>query len=616
MKTLHLKIIPVLFFTALLSFSFQPKDGKDDINKIRNNNITSGEIYQHIKYLSSDELEGRFPGTKGDDLTTDYLTNEFKKYKLKPIGDSGYVQNFEIYTHVKLSGENYFRTITNGIEKSYSAETEYSPLGFSGNGTVTGQLVFAGYGITASDQNYDDYKDSNGNEIDIKGKVLIIMKYSPGGSDPHNNPFEKFEQLRQKTHIPKERGAAAVIFINGPGAGDEDKLSGLKFDGVTQDAGLPVINCKREIIENILFQDGKDLKKIQEEIDSTKKSNSFIISNSAAEIETNIEPVRVRTNNIVGYLEGNDPVLKKEVVVVGAHKDHLGYGLYGSLYTGNDRQIHNGADDNASGTAAVLELAQKFSSERKDLKRSLLFICFGAEEAGLLGSAYFTNSEYFKNLDISAMINMDMVGRLSDDKLIVYGTGTSTVWNDMLDKYNSSFNFKLTKTPDGLGPSDHSSFYIKNIPVLHFFTGTHTDYHAPGDDYEKINSEGELRVVNYIYDIVKDLDDRPSKPDFIKVVSTSEDKRTMGSVKVYVGTIPDYSYSGEGMKISGVKEGGPAEKGGLLSGDIIVKFGDTDVKNIYDYMYAMGEFKPGDETDITVLRNNEKVTLKVKLGSR
>ena len=623
MITLHKIFFRTVLLASIISYSFHPfnpfnpNDGKDDIEKLRNNNLTSSEIYQHINYLSSDLLEGRFPGTEGDDMTTDYLSNEFKNYGLKPYGDEGYIQNFEMYTHIKLSGENKFSTTSDGWDNTYVTGSDYTPLGFSDNGIVSGQLVFAGYGISAPDENYDDYKNKDGKEIDIKGKVVVIMKYSPGGSNPHGNPFEKYEPLRQKAHIPKERGAAGIIFINGPGTGDEDKLSDLKFDRVLQTAGLPVINCKREIIENLLNRNGMDLKKITEGIDESKSSNSFEIKDGFAAIEVNIEPVKVITDNVIGLLEGNDPDLKNEVIVIGAHKDHLGYGLYGSLYAGNDKQIHNGADDNASGTAGVLELAQKFSSEKIDLKRSILFICFGAEEAGLLGSAYFTDSKLFEDLNVIAMINMDMVGRLSDDKLIIYGTGTSPVWDNILDAHNTDYNFKITKTPDGLGPSDHSSFYLKNVPALHFFTGTHTDYHSPPDDIEKINAEGELRILNFIYDIVNDLDDANVKPEFTKVeISENNEKRSMGSVKIYVGTIPDYSYSGDGMKIAGVKEGGPADKGGMIAEDIIVKFGNVDVKNIYDYMFAMGEFKPGDEAEITVLRNNEPVVLKVTMGSR
>jgi len=608
-----------ILFTSLFClhfFGFLPSDNKDDIEKIRSNNITKDEIYQHIKYLSSDELEGRFPGTAGDALTGEYIASEFKKYNLQPYGDNGYFQPFEIYTQVKLAGENNFKTESGGSANTYSVEQDFVPFGFSASGTAEGELVFVGYGISAPEQNYDDYKGKDGNDIDISGKILVMMKYSPGGSEPHNNPFEKYEPTRFKTLNARDGNAKAIIVINGPNAG-EDKLIRMTYDNVLQDAGIPVINCRREIIENIFSANGLDLLQIQNEIDSTKKPNSFVLNNTKASVETHVEPVKAVTDNVIGFIEGNDPVLKKEVIVIGAHKDHLGYGIYGSLFSGSDKQIHNGADDNASGTAGLLEIAQKISTEdKKSLKRSVLFIAFAAEEAGLLGSAYFTKSKIFEDINVAAMLNMDMIGRLSDNKVIIYGTGTSSVWESLIDSLNDPYNFTITKTPDGFGPSDHSSFYAKNIPVLHFFTGTHKDYHSPSDDIELINAEGEVKVANMVYDIAMTLDEMNSKPDFIKTVSSNNETKSMGSVKVYVGTIPDYSSTAEGMKLAGVKEGSPADKGGLKAEDIIIKFGSKDVKNIYDYMYAMGEYKPGEEAEIIVLRNNEKVTLKIVLGSR
>jgi len=609
----------LILFTTLFcfhSFGFLPSDNKDDIEKVRNNNITKDEIYQHIKYLSSDELEGRFPGTAGDALTGEYIASEFKKYNLQPYGDNGYFQPFEIYTQVKLTDENNFKTESGGSANTYIVEQDFVPFGFSGSGMADGELVFVGYGISAPEQNYDDYKGKDGNDIDISGKILVMMKYSPGGSEPHNNPFEKYEPTRFKTLNARDGNAKAIIVINGPNAG-EDKLIRMTYDNVLQDAGIPVINCRREIIENIFSANGLDLLQIQNEIDSTKKPNSFVLNNTKASVETHVEPVKAVTDNVIGFIEGNDPVLKKEVIVIGAHKDHLGYGIYGSLFSGSDKQIHNGADDNASGTAGLLEIAQKISTEdRNNLKRSVLFIAFAAEEAGLLGSAYFTKSKVFEDLNVAAMLNMDMIGRLSDNKVIIYGTGTSSLWDNLIDSLNGSYNFTITKTPDGFGPSDHSSFYAKNIPVLHFFTGTHKDYHSPSDDIELINAEGEVKVANMVYDIAMTLDEMNSKPDFIKTVSSNNETKSMGSVKVYVGTIPDYSSTAEGMKLAGVKEGSPADKGGLKAEDIIIKFGSKDVKNIYDYMYAMGEYKPGEEAEIIVLRNNEKVTLKIVLGSR
>jgi hypothetical protein len=610
----QLKNLRIYLFIISFLIIFSP--GFYDIGDgINNKEITKEEILSHIKYLSSDNLEGRFPGTRGDTLTQNYIINEFQKYKLKPAGEKGYLQPLEMVTQVELKGKNEFQINFKGNVTDYSLSKDFTPLGFSGKGRAEGGLVFAGYGISAPEQNYDDFKDKNGNEIDIKGKILVIMRYSPGQNEPHNNPFEKYEPSRYKTLAARDGQAAGIIFITGPQSGD-DVLQTLKYDNVMQNAGFPVIDCKREIIEKIFSENGLDLNQIQKDIDSSKTANSFALNNASAIIEADVEPVEVTTSNILGFIEGNDPVLKNEVIVIGAHKDHLGYGLYGSLYRGNDKQIHNGADDNASGTAGVMELAQKMSAGKKKLKRSVLFMCFAAEEAGLLGSAYFVKSGLFGKYNIVSMINLDMIGRLNNNKLIIYGTGTSSVWDKMLDSINGKFNFTITKNPEGFGPSDHSSFFAKNIPVLFFFTGTHSDYHSPTDDYEKINAEGEAKVLNMVYDIAMDIDGMKSKPDFIKVTSTSNENRSMGNVKVYVGTIPDYSANVEGMQLAGVKEGSPAEKGGLMAEDIIIKFGNKDVKNIYDYMYAMGEFKPGEEAEITVLRKNQTVVLKIILGSR
>ena len=581
-----------------------------------NNEITKSEILEHITYLASDELQGRFPGTEGDLLTQKYISEEFSKYKLKPAGDNGYVQPFEMYTHVQLSGNNTLSMNVNGAEANYEVEKDFMPYGFSGSGSVSGEIVFVGYGISTPDGKYNDYTDKSGNPIDVTGKILLMMRYSPGGSDPHSNPFEQFESGRFKTMKAKEMNAAGVIFFNGPNTGDEDKLARMSFDNVLHDAGLPVINCKREIAKKIFDANGLDIKAIQDEIDSLKSPNSMLLKNASASLEINVEPVKVTTDNILGFLEGTDPVLKKEVIVIGAHKDHLGHGLYGSLYSGSDKQVHNGADDNASGTSGMLEIAQKLSSDRKNLKRSYLFLAFGGEEAGLLGSAYFTKSAIFEGKNIVAMLNMDMIGRLSDDKLIVYGTGSSPFWTKTLDSLNSGYNFKLTFSEESSGRSDHASFYSKDVPVLHFFTGTHKDYHAPSDDVALINSDGAARVTSLVYDMAIAVDKLSAKPEFTKIVAQSNEGKSMGSVKVYVGTIPDYSYSGSGMKISGVKEGGPAEKGGLKAEDIIIKFGENEVKDIYGYMYAMSGYKPGDEVAVIVLRNNEEVPLKITLGSR
>jgi hypothetical protein len=288
-------------------------------------------------------------------------------------------------------------------------------------------------------------------------------------------------------------------------------------------------------------------------------------------------------------------------------------GGFNSMYHGNDPQIHNGADDNASGTTGVLELAEKFASVRNELKRSIAFFTFSGEELGLLGSEYLVNNMPFPIEKSIAMINLDMIGRLKDSSLIVYGAGTSSNWKEILSNSNN-YGFNLSFIDDGYGQSDHSSFYGKKIPVLFFFTGTHEDYHKPSDDTEKINFAGEKDVLDYVYNITMDIDNNPERPDYLLV----EKKQTgqMFARKVYVGTIPDFASNVDGYKISGVSEGSPAQLAGLQGGDIIISFGGKKISNIYDFTYALGDFVPGDEVDVIVKRGEEEITFKIKLASK
>lgn len=567
--------------------------------------ITSGELRDHIMYLSSEELAGRFPGTEGDRLAQEYIINQFKAYGLKPGGDNGtYIQNFQMTTSVAMGVNNSF---TAGSQ-TYTLGLEFTPLGFTTDGSVSGDLVFAGYGITDQQSGYDDYAG-----IDVSGKIAVILRYSP---NPHNAAFQEQSSAVVKTIKAKEKGAAGVIFVSGPVDEPDDGLLALSFSNSFRDAGIPIINITRSTFDKIFVSSGKTISALQDEINNSQKPSSFALDGVSASIQTDVDLQQITTGNIIGILEGSDPNVSDEAIVIGAHYDHVGYGEYGSLYSGTDKVIHYGADDNASGTAGVLELAQKFASEKNNLKHDIVFMLFGGEEAGLLGSNFFTHSQSFQNMNVVAMLNMDMVGRLKDNKLVIYGIGSSPIWETTIKNLNAPYNFDITYTKSGFGRSDHSSFYSQNVPAVHFFTGTHDDYHRPSDTYDKINYEGSENVIKLVYDVTKEIDSETTAPEFTKAEEDNNENRQMGSVRIYVGTIPDYAYSGKGMKISGVKEGGPAEKGGMLAGDIIVKFGEKEVTNIYDYMYAMAEYKPDDEVDIVVLRDGVETTLKVKLEKR
>ncbi len=529
---------------------------------VSNPEITAEEINIHITYFASDELKGRDSGTDEILEAAEYIADEFTEYGLKPAFEGNYFQEFPFIKTIELTGNNSLTFNANGKEISPKLWEDYITVPFSGNADVNAELVFAGFGISAADLEYDDYEG-----IDVKDKIVIVFRNTPEPKVPHSE-FDKYSPLRKKASVARDKGAAAIIFIN---PYDENKtlddLVEFNFDRGGSITDFSVVSIKRNIVEGIFKDEGINLKDVYDKIIETKKPSSTELKNSSANISTEVKEVEATSWNVGGILEGNDPKLKNEWIIIGAHFDHLGMGGEGSLYRGDEPQIHNGADDNASGTTGVLELAEKFASVKDQLKRSVAFFTFSGEELGLLGSNYLANNLPFPVEDAIAMINMDMIGRLKDSSLIVYGTGTSSNWKDILNE-NNDYGFKLTFNDEGYGPSDHSSFYGKKIPVLFFFTGTHEDYHKPSDDAEKINLDGEKIVLDYVYEIAMNIDNDPERPDYLLV-----EKKEGGQMfvrKVYVGTIPDFAGNVDGYKISGVSEGGPAQLAGLQGGDIII----------------------------------------------
>lgn len=323
--------------------------------------------------------------------------------------------------------------------------------------------------------------------------------------------------------------------------------------------------------------------------------------------------------NVIGILEGHDKVLKNEAIVIGAHYDHLGRGGEGSLAP-NSTEVHHGADDNASGTSAIIELARQFAKSKTN-KRTIIFIAFSGEEEGLFGSKYYTNNPVFPIENTVAMFNLDMVGRLKDDKLSIGGIGTASEWNQLVKRKNEIMvdgpdgntignHFTLQLTEDGFGPSDHASFYMKKVPVLFFFTGTHLDYHKPSDTAEKINYEGEARIINYVASLVKAVDDNPVKPTYTVAKSTSA-TGGRANFNITLGTIPGYTDSNDGMVIDGVRDDSPASRAALKANDKIIKLAGMPIQNVQDYMKAMGAMKAGEEYEVEIIRGTEKMTLKI-----
>ncbi|MEE9167025.1 MAG: M28 family peptidase [Candidatus Neomarinimicrobiota bacterium] len=564
--------------------------------------ISSEEILDHIKYLASDDLEGRRAGTRGARKAARYITRQFRSYGLTPMGRSRYtfMEPFDFISGVRLGRKNRLLFQSGDETMNLNVANDFRPLGFSGKGHTAGQLAFVGYGIDSEELDYHDYAS-----VDVKGKIVLILRYSPDGTNPHGE-FGKYSPLRYKAMTAREQGAVAVIFAIGPEDDDEENyLMGLKYDRSSGDSGIPIVAITQRLAKHIFTLSGRNLGEIQKRINDDRSPDSFDLSFSV-EVETWVEKVHNETVNIVGLVEGTDTDFSDEFLVVGAHYDHLGMGGDGSMVP-DTVAVHNGADDNASGTAGLLELAEWFSVHPQ--KRSIIFVAFGGEELGLLGSAFFVSDPPVLLQRIGAMINMDMIGRMDDSTVVVGGAGTSTVWKELAGEKIGDLGLSPAFDEPGYGSSDHQSFYLKDIPVLFFFSGTHDDYHRPSDDWDKINAEEEEKIVRAIREIIIDLATRKLRPDFVKV---EQGQPTRGGFPVYIGTIPDYTATDvKGMKLSGVRKGGPADQGGLKAGDIIVRFGEKNVRNIYDFMYALQEAIAGDSVTIVVSREGNEINLQV-----
>ncbi|MCW3097640.1 MAG: putative aminopeptidase [Chthonomonadaceae bacterium] len=590
-------------------------------------------IRKEIAYLASDELRGRGSGEPGNEKAAQYIAAEFARCGLRPLGTSkerdpnaipdgsGYYQPFRFRAgHVvgkssrltlKVPRPPHATKWVSGM--TWNAGEAFEPSSVSAGGKAAGPVVFVGYGIRAPQANHDDFAG-----VEVKGKVVLMLAGSPG-NDPHS-PLAELADIRRKTLNARELGATAILVV----VPDETHFGvATRASAESADAGLPVLQIK-QTIATAFFPPDHTLKAAQADADAGKHAS--FDPGSQAEIVADVKPVEKVTANVIGMIEGSDPTLKPEVVVIGAHLDHLGMGGPGSLAKSSAPAIHHGADDNASGAAGVLAMARYFgrTPEGKTVKlaaqlrqrprRSLVLMCFSGEELGLLGSAYYVAHPIIPLERTVAMLNMDMVGRLRDNKLIAIGSGTAKEWDGLLDTLNKTAGFTLSRSMDGFGASDQQSFYNKSIPVLFFFTGSHPQYHTPEDTIDLINAPGEAKVLKMVAECAERIADSPDRPTYQKVAITGGGGSP--GFRVYFGSIPDYAAMVEGVQLTGVREGSPADKAGLKAGDIIVKFGDLTVKSVQDYTVALSGHKPGDIVKIVVQRGSETVTLTATLAAR
>lgn len=629
----------------------------------------ANRLLTDIKYLSDDKLEGRGVGTAGLDLAAKFVRDEFEKAGLNVTAvDGDAFQKFTMVTGSELLEKNTL-TFSGPDDQQITFEmgTDFNVCSFGGNGEFTGEVVFGGYGINAKDVPYQDFKD-----VDLKGKTVIIMRRNPQQDNPKSkfavaHGISRHADLKSKVSVCRSAGAAAIIFVSDPHTasseaeksidrantavvkaareiakleatddgyakareglnkaldrvskahgdahtGGFDPLMKFGYAGNGKDNAPPILHMTQAKCDELLKAALKTtLSDLQAEIDTDLKPRTQTLKDWTVSGQTSIKRVRREVSNVIGVLEGEGP-LADETIVVGAHYDHVGLGGAGSLAPGS-KEVHNGADDNGSGTVALLEVARQLAAREQPLPRRVVFIAFTAEELGLIGSAKYVAEPVFPLEKTIAMYNMDMVGRLRDDKLTVFGVGTAPTFKADVTRLGEAREFKLSLKPEGFGPSDQSSFYAKKIPVLHFFTGTHSDYHRPGDDWEKINVNGINRIVEIVEDVVVHTAETQKRPEYLEVTSRASVQRS-GS-RPYFGSIPDFGSDKEGYAISGVAPNSPAKKGGLLGGDHIVQFGEHKVTDLNDFDLALRNFSGGDEVEVTVMRDGEKVKLKITLA--
>jgi Zn-dependent M28 family amino/carboxypeptidase len=691
-KTIQVLLASLLAASALLAQQ----------SGVRRSDVSVEHLRAHIGYLASDKLEGRRTGTPGANEAAQYIAREFERYGLSggaksPSGTkermSAYIQAFPYVAGVEL-GKGNAMTFLPGTNSTAAhappasldlrVGEDWMPLAWSANARVeSSPVTYVGYGITAAELQHDDYAG-----LDLKGRIALAFAGTPDGDSPHG-AFARFADLRFKAAAARDHGARALLVIAREENFKDDKLARLRVDesAASGDAGMPVVVISRqaarraieaaatptvrfEELENALLQTapknatGAGGETVQpaarpaqtaqtaQTAQAARRSFSAPLKNIAFAVSTEIVRRTAPAANVVGILEGSDPKLKHEAIVVGAHYDHLGRGGQGSL-AAREGEIHHGADDNASGVAGLLELARTFAAERKSVRRTMVFIAFAGEEEGLLGSSYYVRNAAVPLAQTVAMINLDMIGRMKENKLFVGGVGTASEWKNWIERANGDLNMKvtaagaashgsvapqgvpvvvaangetivranpgarfaLTLTEDGFGPSDHASFYAKQTPVLFFWTGTHEDYHKPSDTADRINYEGEQKIVSFVADIVRALDANDARPTYTLARSDATAGRSTG-FRVYLGTIPNYAETTDGMKLDGVREDSPAAKAGLKAGDVIVSLAGRDVRNVYDYTYALGEMKAGVEYDVEVVRGGERLKFKLTPTAR
>jgi hypothetical protein len=580
------------------------------------NSADPKKYLEDVKSLASPGMEGRGAGTQGIERAANLIVQRYRSLGLQPAGSKSYFQPFTVITGAKLKDGNHLTVDDGKTNHELKLNEDFVPFSFSASGEVAGPVVFAGYGATAPEFGYDDYA-----HLDVRGKIAVILRYEPAEftAKSGNAGLTQHSQLITKAINARNHGAKAVILVNGKlPANEEDALT--KFGSVNgpENAGIVIVQAKNDAAGSWFANSGKSLAEIQNQINATSTPDSFAFPETLRiAIGANVEKTRATINNVLAYLPGKTD----EYIIIGAHYDHLGYGNVDSLAPSQIGKIHPGADDNASGTAGVLELARLLAPRKGQLQRGILFADFAGEELGLLGSAEWVR-EPTRPLDKAvAMINMDMIGRIKNEKVFIGGTGTGATFKELLDEEKGKFPFQVEYSASGYSASDHTSFVARKIPVLFFFSGLHSDYHKPSDTWEKIDAPDAAKLLDFIDDVALKIDSAPERVAFVTVKEEQPEGHAAasgggGGYGPYFGSIPDFGQEENGVKFSDVRPGSPAAKAGFQAGDVLIQFGDKPIHNLYDFTDALRRSKVGDVVEAKVLRDGKPVTASVTLEQR
>jgi hypothetical protein len=575
--------------------------------------ISPDAYLAHVKYLASPELKGRATGSPELETAAGYIASQFQSFGIKPVPGSTYEQAFTTTVGANLGANNRLQADSAELP----LRTGFVPFSFSSSGTVSAPVVFVGYGITANEYHYDDYSG-----VDVKDKIVLLVRHEPQETD-EKSIFQGKELTQHATFAikavnAKMHGARAVILVNDTyphHAGDTDKLTPFGQATGPNDAGILFAQVEESTAEAWLKTEGRDLRETLDGIDKDLKPRSFALSKLAVTLTLDIQHDTKTVHNVAAYVPGKT----SEYVIIGAHYDHLGLGDEHSLAQSQIGQIHFGADDNASGTAGVIELARWFSKQPQQ-QRGVLFMTFAGEELGLLGSNYYTQHPLLPLENAVAMLNMDMIGRIRGGKVYVNGTGTGSTLDKLVESIQPPESFKLDLSEaTGYGGSDHMSFTVKQVPVLFFFSGLHGDYHKPSDTWDKIDAPDGAKLLGYVAQITTRLANDPERPKFQRVVEKTAPVSSGGGGGGYgpnFGSIPDFDEPPKGVRFADVRDGTPAAKAGLKAGDILIEFDGKDIGNLYDFTYALQSHKPGDEVLVKVLRGSQTIEAKVLLTER